>query len=125
MSGATQTTSSTPQRLKNWSLTLGGTEPRPRPVLLGAEEVEVVETYRYLGLWLDNKLDWMSNNKQLYKKFQSRMYFLRRRRSFNRSIRSVRGHQRSLLRRGVLGGEHTKFRQGVPEKLHLKNGQTD
>ena len=52
--------------------------PRPRPVLLGAEEVEVVETYKYLGLWLDNKLDWTSNTKQQYKKAQSRLYFLRR-----------------------------------------------
>ena len=57
--------------------------PRPRPVLLGAGELEVMGTYKYLGLWLDNKLDWTSNTKQVYKKAQSRMYFLWRLRSFN------------------------------------------
>ncbi|XP_014830942.1 PREDICTED: uncharacterized protein LOC106909145 [Poecilia mexicana] len=40
----------------------------PRPVLIGGEEVE---------------LDWTSNTKQLYKKAQIRMYYLRRLRSFN------------------------------------------
>ena len=45
--------------------------------------MEVMETYKYLGLWLDNKLGWTSNTKQLYKKAQSRMYFLKRLRSFN------------------------------------------
>ncbi|TWW80583.1 Rab-like protein 3 [Takifugu flavidus] len=56
---------------------------RPRPVQIGTEEVEGVQTYKYLGLWLDNRLDWTSNTRQLYKKTQSRMYFLRRLRSFN------------------------------------------
>ena len=45
--------------------------------------MEVGETNKYLGLWLDKKLDWMSSTKQLYKKAQSRMYFLRRLPSFN------------------------------------------
>ncbi|TWW54377.1 hypothetical protein D4764_0184940 [Takifugu flavidus] len=54
-----------------------------RPVQIGTEEVEGVQTYKYLGLWLDNRLDWTSNTRQLYKKTQSRMYFLRRLRSFN------------------------------------------
>lgn len=35
----------------------GRDRPRPRPALLGAEEVEVMETCKYLVLWLDNKLD--------------------------------------------------------------------
>ncbi|TWW64159.1 hypothetical protein D4764_03G0011670 [Takifugu flavidus] len=52
-------------------------------VQIGTEEVEGVQTYKYLGLWLDNRLDWTSNTRQLYKKTQSRMYFLRRLRSFN------------------------------------------
>ncbi|TWW56008.1 hypothetical protein D4764_09G0010580 [Takifugu flavidus] len=43
------------------------------------DKVEGVQTYKYLGLWLD----WTSNTRQLYKKTQSRMYFLRRLRSFN------------------------------------------
>ena len=46
--------------------------------LIEGKEVEVVETHKYLGLWLDNKLDWASNTIQLYKNAQSRLYFLRR-----------------------------------------------
>ncbi|KAK0137859.1 hypothetical protein N1851_025941 [Merluccius polli] len=38
---------------------------------------------RYLGLVLDNKLDWSKNTDHLYRKGQSRLYFLRRLRSFN------------------------------------------
>ena len=70
-------------KTKELVIDLGRDRPSPRPVLLGTEEVEVVKTYKYLGLWLDNKLDWTSNTRQLYKKAQSRMYFLRRLRSFN------------------------------------------
>ena len=45
--------------------------------------VEVVSTYKYLGVHLDNKLDWSANTDAVYKKGQSRLYFLRRLRSFN------------------------------------------
>ena len=45
--------------------------------------VEVVSTYKYLGVHLDNKLDWSANTDPIYKKGQSRLYFLRRLRSFN------------------------------------------
>ncbi|KAM9831440.1 uncharacterized protein ACB057_018630 [Neosynchiropus ocellatus] len=57
--------------------------PRPRPVLLEGAEVEAVDSCKYLGLWLDNKLDWTTHTSHLYRKTQSRMYFLRRLRSFN------------------------------------------
>ena len=52
----------------------GKDRPRPRPVLLRVREVEVMETYKYIGLWLDNKLGWTRKTKQLYKMAQSRMY---------------------------------------------------
>ena len=45
--------------------------------------MEVVGTYMYLGVHLDNKLDWSANTDAIYKKGQSRLYFLRRLRSFN------------------------------------------
>lgn len=43
----------------------------------------MVPSYKYLGVVLDNKLDWTSNIDHLYKKSQSRLYFLRRLGSFN------------------------------------------
>ncbi|KAI3363551.1 hypothetical protein L3Q82_012149 [Scortum barcoo] len=70
-------------KTKELVIDFGRSRPRPRPVLLEGAEVEAVDSYRYLGLWLDNKLDWTTHTSHLYGKTQSRMYFLRRLRSFN------------------------------------------
>ena len=56
--------------------------PPLSPVTIGGEDVEVVQSYKYLGVQLDNKLDWTGNTDVLYKKGQSRLYFLRRLSSF-------------------------------------------
>src|SRR4029434_8320825 len=53
------------------------------PVSIKEVSVEVLNTYKYLGVHLDNKLDWSANIDAIYKKDQSRLYFLRRSRSFN------------------------------------------
>ncbi|KAI4895843.1 hypothetical protein NFI96_016998 [Prochilodus magdalenae] len=37
------------------------------PVTIDGEEVEVVGTYKYLGVHLDNKLDWSSNTSAVFK----------------------------------------------------------
>ncbi|KAI3366017.1 hypothetical protein L3Q82_009845, partial [Scortum barcoo] len=47
------------------------------------EVVEEVEDYKYLGVVIDNRLDWKSNTEAVYKKGMSRLYFLRKLRSFN------------------------------------------
>ncbi|KAI4877761.1 hypothetical protein NFI96_007703 [Prochilodus magdalenae] len=52
------------------------------PVTIDGEEVEVVGTYKYLGVHLDNKLDWSSNTSAVFKRGQSRLYFLRKLGSF-------------------------------------------
>lgn len=44
-------------------------------------DIEMVKCYKYLD-HLNNKLDWMDNTNALYKKDQSRIYLLRRVRSF-------------------------------------------
>ena len=46
-------------------------------------EVEVVEGYRCLGVQLDNRLGWKFNTEALYRKRQSRRFFLRKLKSFN------------------------------------------
>ena len=53
------------------------------PVSINGTNVDIVEDYKYLGVYIDNKLDWAKNTEALYKKGQSRLYFLRRLRSFN------------------------------------------
>ena len=58
-------------------------QPPLLPVSIEGVSVEVVNTYKYLGVHIDNKLDWSANTDALYKKGQSRLYFLRRLRSFN------------------------------------------
>lgn len=58
-------------------------QPQLQPVTIEGDIVEVVETYKYLGLHLDHRLDWSVNTDVLYRKGQSRLYFLRRLRSFN------------------------------------------
>ncbi|XP_061090145.1 uncharacterized protein LOC133123683 [Conger conger] len=55
---------------------------RTKPTMLPVS-IEGVSTFRYLGVHLDNKLDWSANTEALYRKGQSRLYFLRRLRSFN------------------------------------------
>ncbi|KAI2649597.1 RNA-directed DNA polymerase from mobile element jockey [Labeo rohita] len=53
------------------------------PTSIKGVNVEVVEEYKYLGVYLDHKLDWCKNVDTVYRKGQSRLYFLRQLRSFN------------------------------------------
>ncbi len=57
--------------------------PTTLPVCIEGEAVEIVPSYKYLRLTLDNKLDWSLNTDHIYKKGQSRLYFLWRLASFN------------------------------------------
>ncbi|KAF7649768.1 hypothetical protein LDENG_00136670 [Lucifuga dentata] len=45
-------------------------------------DIDTVESYKYLGVHLNNKLDWSVNTDVLYGKGQSRLHLLRRLRSF-------------------------------------------
>ncbi len=54
-----------------------------RPVNIEGVDTEGVKTYSYLGVHLDDTLDWAANADALYKKGQSRLHFLRRLTSFN------------------------------------------
>ncbi|KAI3357967.1 hypothetical protein L3Q82_002992 [Scortum barcoo] len=48
------------------------------PVNIQGLDIERVRTYKYLGVHLNNKLDWTDNTDSLYKRGQSRLYMLRR-----------------------------------------------
>ncbi|CAJ1076393.1 hypothetical protein L3Q82_010059 [Xyrichtys novacula] len=56
--------------------------PQTVPVNIQRLDIEMAESYRFLGVHLNNKLDWSTNTDVLYKKGQSRLYLLRRLRSF-------------------------------------------
>ncbi|KAI4896058.1 hypothetical protein NFI96_010383 [Prochilodus magdalenae] len=45
--------------------------PLIQPVFIEGVEVDIVKTYRYLGLHLDERLDWSANTDILYRKGQS------------------------------------------------------
>lgn len=62
----------------------------PTPVNIQGMDIERLDSYKYLGVHLNNKLDWTHNTMALYKRGQSRLYLLRRLRSF--------GVQGALLR---------------------------
>lgn len=57
------------------------------PVTINNQRIEIVESYKYLGVHLDNKLNWKENTGVLVKKAQSRLFFLRKLRSFDISPR--------------------------------------
>jgi len=46
----------------------------PKPVGIRGTEVDIVEEYKYLGVHIDNKMDWTKNTKALYKKGQSPVF---------------------------------------------------
>ena len=56
--------------------------PRSARVNIQGLDIEIVGEYKYLGVHLNNKLDWTTNTDVLYRKGQSRLHLLRRLRSF-------------------------------------------
>ena len=89
----------------------------PAPVNIQGTDIDIVRSYKYLGVHLNNKLDWTDHTQATYKKGQSSPYLLRSLRSF--------GVQGALLRTffdsvvasaiffwsGLLGQQHLDNRQ--------------
>ena len=48
-----------------------------KSVYIKWEAVERVDTYKYLGVGFDSKLNWKENINSVLKKVNSRMYFMR------------------------------------------------
>ncbi|TWW81868.1 hypothetical protein D4764_01G0016830 [Takifugu flavidus] len=69
----------------------------PSPVCISGKEVELVPSYRFLGVQLDNKLEWSTNTDAVYKKAMSRLYFLRRLRSFSVCSRMLHMFYQSVM----------------------------
>ncbi|KAI4884156.1 hypothetical protein NFI96_005461 [Prochilodus magdalenae] len=58
------------------------------PVNIQGTDIEIVRSYKYLGVPLNHKLDWTDNTAALYRKGQSRLHLLRRLRFFGVQGRS-------------------------------------
>ena len=53
-----------------------------KPVYIKGEAMERGDTYKYLGVVFDSKLNWKENIDSVLKKVNSRMYCMRKPRSF-------------------------------------------
>ena len=67
------------------------------PVLMNEQVVEIVNKYKYLGLIIDDKLNWRENCKVLLSRLNQRLYFLRRLRTFNFSSYSLKMFYLSII----------------------------
>ena len=72
------------------------------PVSILGHNVDIVEHYKCLGVYTDNKLDVIKNTEVLYKKGQSRLYFLRRLCSFNICRTMLRMFYESVVASAIL-----------------------
>lgn len=43
-------------------------KPLPSPVCIGKADADIVDSYKYLGVVLDNKLEWSENAQAVNKK---------------------------------------------------------
>ena len=69
-------------KTKEMCLDFRKNQRRPKPVYIKGEAVEGVDTYKYLGVIFDSKLNWKENINSVLKKVNSRMYCMRKLRSF-------------------------------------------
>ena len=70
-------------KTKDMIISFRRTPISPSPTIIKGTEIEVVESYKYLGVTLDNKLSFDSHISSTSKKVQQRLFFLRKMRSFN------------------------------------------
>ena len=54
-----------------------------QPLYIKNERVDQVDSYKYLGLTIDKELSWKDHANTVYKKLNSRIYFLRKLKYFN------------------------------------------
>ena len=69
----------------------------PPPLKIKGEEVERVNSYKYLGMLLTNTITWDEHVNMLVRKCQQRMYFLRKLHRFNVSGKILHMFYRSTI----------------------------
>ena len=53
------------------------------PLIINEKEVEIIDVFKFLGVYVTNDLSWHMNCSNIYKKCRQRIYFLRQLASFN------------------------------------------
>ena len=69
----------------------------PLPLYINGTEVEMVDTFKFLGTHISNDLSWHENTTQIVMKAQQRLYFLRRLKSFGVSQDTMTHFYRSII----------------------------
>uniref|UniRef100_UPI003AF4E3BD alkylated DNA repair protein domain-containing protein n=1 Tax=Thiolapillus sp. TaxID=2017437 RepID=UPI003AF4E3BD len=98
----------------------------PKPVYIKGEAVERVETYKYLGVVFDSKLNWKENINSVLKKVNTRMYCLRKLRSFGVNSGMLVTFYNAVICSIIVygsvcwGGNISKFDRGRLEKIVKK-----
>ena len=70
---------------------------KPNTIFTLVKDLEAVEYYRHLVVYLDNRLDLKCNTEVVYKKGHNRLYFLRKLRSFHVCTKMLYVFYRSVL----------------------------
>ncbi|KAI4877530.1 hypothetical protein NFI96_027121, partial [Prochilodus magdalenae] len=117
------------QKFSDDTAIVGRSRPSQQPISIKGVDVEVVRSYRYLGVHLDERLDWSVNTDIVYKKAQSRLYFLRRLGSFGICQKLLLMFYQSVVASVLFyavvcwGGSISKRDAGRLDRLEMKEGR--
>ena len=75
-----------------------------KPVYIKGEAVERVDTHKYLGVVFDSKLNWKENINSVLKKVNSRMYCMRKLRSFGVNSDMLVTFYNAVIRSSIMFG---------------------
>ena len=116
------------EKTKEMIIDFRKSKSEPGPVVIKGGEVERVTTYKYLGVTFDDNLTWRQNTDSILRKAHTRMYCLRKLKSFDVSIRILQVFYSSVivsvLTFGAVcwGGNITKQDKDRIEKIIKKAG---
>ncbi|KAI3364017.1 hypothetical protein L3Q82_010778 [Scortum barcoo] len=96
----------------------------PAPVSIQGTDIDTVKSYKYLGVHLNDSLDWSDNTNALVKKGNSRLFLLRRLRSFGVQGPLLRTFYDSVVASAIFYGIVCWVQQHHGQGQE-ENGQTD
>ncbi|KAI3373006.1 hypothetical protein L3Q82_023462, partial [Scortum barcoo] len=123
--GACGTTSrSTPVKPRSWWwISSRRSHSPPAPVSIQGTDIDTVKSYKYLGVHLNDNLDWTHNTDALVKKGNSRLFLLRRLRSFGVQGPLLRTFYDSVVASAIFYGI-VCWASSITDRDRRRNGQT-
>ena len=99
------------------------------PLRINNELVQITDTYKYLGINIDQNLDWHAHTDALIKKMNQRLYFMRKLKSFKVSNNIIKLFYLSSIQSIILfgiscwGGNLTQTDKTRIDRLIRKSGK--